>query len=241
MLRYTNEYGAQLVRDHPGRFGLLATLPLADIDGSLRELEYAFDVLAADGVNARTSYGALYPGNPHFDPIFAELDRRKAAIVFHPTLPASSVGLLPDVPGPTVEYQFDTARAITNLLFTGTLSKYPDIKYIFCHAGGALIPQVGRVVRHATDNKTIAARLPNGPWAEIRKLHFDTAQAANPWNFGATRSFMPISQVLLGSDYPFVPVSDTMEPLLSLGLTETELSAVTRDNALRLFPRLQTE
>ena len=239
MLRYTNEYGAQLVRDHKGRFGLMATLPLADIDGSLREMEYALDTLKADGINLLTSYGNRYPGNPYFDPVFEELNRRKATVFFHPNMPACCIGILPDVPGPTIEYQFNTARAVTNLLYTGTLSRFPDIKYIFCHAGGALIPQVGRVVRHATESKKIAAKLPNGPWAEIKKLYFDTAQASDPWNFGATRTFMPITQLLLGSDYPFIQVSDTVDSLLKLGLSDADLRAVTRDNALALFPRLR--
>jgi predicted TIM-barrel fold metal-dependent hydrolase len=239
MLRYCNEYGAGLVRDHPGRFGLFVTLPLSDIDGSLRELEYGFDVLKADGVGLLTSYGTRYPGNPHFDPIWQELNRRKAVVFMHPNMPACCAGILPDVPGPTIEYQFNTARAITNLLYTGTLNRYPDIRYIFCHAGGALIPQVGRVVRHAEESRKVAPRLPNGPWAEIKKLHFDIAQAANTWNLGATRTFMPISQILLGSDYPFVQVADTVQSLLELGLSEPELNAVARDNALRLFPRLK--
>jgi len=239
MLRYVNEYGAELARDHPGRFGLFATLPLADIDGSLREIEYAFDVLKVDGVGLLTSYGTRYPGNPHFDPVFAELNRRKAVAFFHPNMPACCIGILPDVPGPTIEYQFNTARAVTNLLYTGTLNKYPDIRYIFCHSGGAMIPQVGRIIRHAQESKRISARLPNGPLAEIRKLHFDTAQAADPWNFGAARTYLPITQLLMGSDYPFVQVSDTVESLLKLSLNEADLLAVTRENALRLFPRLK--
>jgi 6-methylsalicylate decarboxylase len=239
MLRYTNEYGAGLVRDHKGRFGLMATLPLADIDGSLREMEYALDTLKADGINLLTSYGNRYPGNPHFDPVFEELNRRKATVFFHPNMPACCVGILPDVPGPTIEYQFNTARAVTNLLYTGTLTRFPDIKYIFCHSGGALIPQVGRVARHAHESKKIASKLPNGPWAEIKKLYFDTAQASDPWNFGAARSYMPITQLLFGSDYPFIQVSDTVNALLDSGMSEAELRAVTRDNALRLFPRLQ--
>ena len=239
MLRYCNEYGAQLVRDHPGRFGLFATLPLADIDGSLRELEYAFDVLKADGVGLLTSYGTRYPGHPHFEPVFAELNRRTAVTFFHPNMAACCAGILPDVPGPTIEYQFNTARTITNLLFTGTLNRFSDIKYIFCHSGGALIPQVGRVVRHAHESKKIASKLPNGPWAEIKKLYFDTAQASDPWNFGAARSYMPITQLLLGSDYPFIQVADTVDALLKIGMSEAEERAVTRDNALRLFPRLK--
>jgi 6-methylsalicylate decarboxylase len=238
MLRYCNEYGAQLVRDHPGRFGLFATLPLADIDGSLRELEYAFDVLKADGVGLLTSYGTRYPGHAHFEPVFAELNRRKAVAFFHPNMAACCVGILPDVPGPTIEYQFNTARTITNLLFTGTLNRFPDIKYIFCHSGGAMTPQMARIVRHAEENKTIAERLPNGALAEIKKLYYDCAQATGPHNLGALKSFVPMSHIVFGSDYPFVHVAETLDPLLKFGLSEAELGAVTRANALALFPRL---
>jgi len=239
MLRYCNEYGAELRRDYPGRFGLFATLPLADIDGSLRELEYAFDVLKADGVGLLTSYGNRYPGNPYFEPVFAELNRRKAVAFFHPNMAACCVGILPDVPGPTIEYQFNTARTITNLLYTGTLNRFPDIKYIFCHAGGAMTPQMARIVRHAEEDKRIAARLPNGALAEIRKLYYDTAQASGPHNFGALKTFVPLSHIMFGSDYPFVHVSETLDPLIKYGLSEADLRAVTRDNALALFPRLR--
>ena len=102
-----------------------------------------------------------------------------------------------------------------------------------------MIPQVGRIIRHAQESKRVAARLPNGPLAEIRKLHFDTAQASDPWNFGAARTYLPITQLLMGSDYPFVQVSDTVESLLKLNMSEADLRAVTRENALRLFPRLK--
>jgi 6-methylsalicylate decarboxylase len=94
-------------------------------------------------------------------------------------------------------------------------------------------------VRHATESKKIASSLPNGPWSEIKKLYFDTAQASDPWNFGAARSYMPITQLLFGSDYPFIQVSDTVNALLDIGLSDADQRAVTRDNALRLFPRLQ--
>ena len=239
MLRYCNEYGAELVRDHPGRFAFFASLPLGDIEGSLREIEYAFDVLKADGASLLTSYAGRYAGNPHFDPVFAELNRRKAIAFFHPTMADCCRGILPEVPGPTIEYQFDTARVITNLLFTGTFNRYPDIKFIFCHSGGAMTPQVARIVRHAEETPKIKARLPNGALAEIRKLHYDTAQASGAHNFGALKSFVPISQIMLGSDYPFVHIGETLDPLLKFGLSEAELQAVTRDNALGLIPRLK--
>ena len=240
MLRYCNEYGAETVRNHPGRFGLFVSLPLTDIDGALRELEYGFDVLKADGVGLLTSYGSKYPGDPVFEPIWQELNRRKAVAFFHPNLPVCCRGLLADVPGPTIEYQFNTARAITNLLYSGTLSRYPDIRYIFCHAGGAMTPQVARIVRTAEDTKKVRERLPNGALAEIRKLYYDTAQSAYPENLGALKSVVPVSQILLGTDYPYVLPAYTVDALMKFGLSEQDLRAVTRDNALALFPRLKT-
>ncbi len=238
MLRYCNDYGAQMVREHPGRFGLFATIPLPDTEGSLREIEYAFDTLRADGIGLVTSYGDKWPGDPAFAPVLEELNRRKAVVFMHPNLPVCCSNLMPGIPGPTVEYQFNTARAIVSLLFTGTLTRFPDIRFIFCHAGGAMTPQVHRIIRTAEENKRIAEHLPNGALPEIRKLYYDTAQASYPENFGALKSFVPLSQILLGTDYPYVTQAQTIEPLLEYGLGAEDLAAVTRNNAIALFPRL---
>ncbi len=239
MLRYCNDYGAEMVRDNPGRFGLFAAVPLPDTEGSLREIEYAFDTLRADGIGLLTSYGDKWPGDPAFRPVLEELNRRKAVVFMHPNLPVCCSNLMAGIPAPTVEYQFNTARAIVSLLFTGTLARFPAIRFIFCHAGGAMTPQVHRIIRTAEENKRIAERLPDGALAEIRKLYYDTAQASYPENFGALKSFVPLSHILLGTDYPYVAQEQTIEPLLAYGLGAEELAAVTRNNALALFPRLQ--
>ena len=95
MARYTNDYGAQLAGDHKARFGSFTALPLPDVEGSLREIEYGLDVQKTDGIALFTSYDGKWLGDPSFDPVFAELDRRKALVYVHPTSPACCVNTLP--------------------------------------------------------------------------------------------------------------------------------------------------
>lgn len=240
LARMSNEYGARMVEDYPGRFGLLASLSLPDVDGSLKELAFALDVLHADGVAMLTSYGDKWPGDDSFAPIFQELDRRGTAVYFHPTSADCCSALIKDVPAPAVEYMFDTTRAITSLLFSGTLSKYRNVKFIFSHAGGATAPIVERIVRLANIDKKIAARLPNGPLAELKRLYFDTATSTGPENLGAIMKLAGGDKIVFGSDYPFLPVQATLPSLLKFGFNAVELDQIERGNALQLFPRLHT-
>lgn len=240
LARMANEYAAEMVRDHPGRFGMLASVSLPDVDGSLREIEYAFDVLNADGIGLLTSYGDKWPGDDAFAPVFEELDRRNATAYFHPTSADCCSALIKDVPAPAVEYMFDTTRAITSLLFTGSLSKYRNINFMFSHAGGATAPIVQRIARLATVDKKIAARLPDGPLAEMKRLYFDTATSTGPENLGAILQLVGTDKILFGSDYPFLSVQATLPGLLKFGFAADDLARIERGNALKLFPRLRT-
>ena len=134
--RRVNEYAADLVRSHPGRFGLFAIIPLPDTEASLREIEYAYSDLKADGIGLATSYDDKWLGHPEYQPVLEELNRRKAVVFVHPTTPLCCRTLLPDVSPILIEIPQDTARAVTNLLFTGTFARFKDIRFIFTHAGG---------------------------------------------------------------------------------------------------------
>jgi predicted TIM-barrel fold metal-dependent hydrolase len=132
LARRINEYGAQLVRDYPGRFGLFGTVPLSDTEGSLNEISYAFDVLKADGIALMSSYGDKWPGDPVFAPVLEELNRRKAVVYFHPFMPNCCRDLIPNVPFILAELLHDTTGAITSLLFSGLFTRFREIRFVFC-------------------------------------------------------------------------------------------------------------
>ncbi len=239
--RASNDYAAGLMRDHPGRFGLFALLPMIDVDASLDEIEHALDELKADGVGIASSYGDTWPGDPMFQPIFAELNRRKAAVFIHPTFPACCEDILGI--GPSVlEVPFDTVRAVTSLLLAGSFAKFRDIKWIFSHAGGALPSLFERlnaffaILRPLKNLHEIA---PDGIAAEIARLHFDVANAAWPAVMAGALKMAPASQFMFGSDYPYFTAAMTGDAMKKLGLAPATLQAIDYGNAERLIPRLK--
>lgn len=239
LARHCNDYAAGVRRDHPGRFGVFATLPLPDVDASLKEIEYALDVLQADGIGLLTSYGDQYPGNPAFAPVFDELDRRKAVVFFHPTA-ASCCTCLPGIPAATLDFPFDTTRAITSLLYGGTLARCHNIKFIFSHAGGAVPFLAERIARLAV-RPEFKAMVPNGVVPELSRLYYDTALSANEFAFKSLLELVTIDKVLFGSDYPFAPeatTTATVRSLAELNLPPDDLRAIERDNAIAILPRL---
>ncbi|HEV2288623.1 MAG TPA: amidohydrolase family protein [Candidatus Acidoferrales bacterium] len=235
--RRANEYAADVVRSHRGRFGLFAALPLPDTETSLREIDYAYSVLKADGIHLITSYDDKWLGHPEYQPVFEELNRRKSVVFVHPTISSCCRTLLPDVSPYMFEIPQETARAVTNLLFTGTFAKFPDIRFIFTHAGGNVPMLLGRMHQYATKN--IADKAPNGIEYELKRLHYDIAGTAFRPAIAALTSLVPTTQILFGSDDPFVPLAETAEGMMKLGFSEDDLRLIGRDNALTLLPRLK--
>ena len=233
--RACNDYGAQMVRDYPGRFGLFASLPLPDIEGALREIEYSFDVLKADGVVMMTNVDDKWLGDPLFAPVFDELNRREAVVYTHPTVATCCRNLLPGVPGSMIEFGTDTTRTIASLLFSGTASHCPNVRFLFSHAGGTMPYITERFTRLAL-RKDLAAKLPKGVMHELKRFFYDTAQAAHPMALNSLRELVAVSQILFGTDYPYRTARDTAKGLSRCGFSARDLQAINRGNALRLFP-----
>ncbi len=185
LARACNEYGAQLRNDNPGRFGLFAAIPLPDAEGSLREIEYALDVLKADGIGLFTSYGEKYLGDPTFVPVFEELNRRKAVVYTHPLNPACCTHLADGVGPSSIEFATDTTRTIASLIFGkgGTAFRCPDVKFIWSHSGGTLPFLIGRFIREQVVRKD--PRMPDGPVPIVRKYFYEIAQGNEPGQFAA--------------------------------------------------------
>jgi 6-methylsalicylate decarboxylase len=239
LARKCNEYAAQLVNDYHGRFGFFAAAPLPDIEGSLREIAYALDVLKADGIILMTSYGDEWPGDSSYAPAFDELNRRKALVYFHPAAPNCCRNLIPNIPPVFTEVPQDTTRAITSLLFSGSFARLRDIRFIFAHAGGTLPMLAGRLSHYSAQMKDLVDKIPNGIEFELKRLYYDIASSANPPSMAALMKLVPTSQILFGSDYPFVPIAETAGGMTQIGLSAADLQAIGRDNAVALLPRFK--
>ncbi len=238
LARACNDYGARMTTDYPGRFGLFASLPIPDIDGSLREIEYALDVLKADGICLLTSYNGKYLGDPAFAPVMDELNRRGAVVFIHPARADCCRNLMPGIGENVLELATDTARTITSLLFSGTPARCPQLRFIFSHAGGTLPALTGRILQFYAASKDFAQRLPQGPLTELKRFYYDTANASNPWSLAPLLKLVPHTQVLLGSDFPLRNPEANVRELLELDFSAGELRAIFRDNAVSLLPQL---
>jgi predicted TIM-barrel fold metal-dependent hydrolase len=239
LARIANEYAATLARDYPGRFGFFASLTLPDVEGSLREIEYAMDALKADGIYLIVSYDGKYLGHPDFTPVLEELNRRKAVVYTHPLAPQCCAQLQTSVSTATIEFAVDTTRTMASLMFTGSAARFPDIRWIFSHSGGVTPFLLSRFTREADTIKDSAQKMPKGAMHELGKFYYETAQGNHAGALWALLKIAPISHVLYGTDFPFRDGAEVNAGLAAYGFSAADMRAINRENALRLLPRLQ--
>ena len=239
--RKVNLEGAALKRRWPDRLGLFASLPLPDVDGAMGELAFALDELGAEGIYLQSNAGGHYPGDSIFEPLFAELDRRGAIVFLHPTSPACPCcgNREHPMPRPVLDFMFETTRAVTNLVLSGTLDRYPNIRLIVPHAGAALPGLLDRIVWSAGIMPSLTSMTTEAIMATFRRLYFDLAGVPVPRLLPALRSFADPSHLFYGSDWPHTPqpvvtrLRDELEAFLAQ--EPAFLAAVQHGNAGQLF------
>ena len=241
LARAVNEDGAAAVAAYPDRFGLIASLPLPDVDASLAEIDYAFGQLHADGIGLHTHYRGVYLGDARLEPVMAALDARSALVTIHPVSPCGWEDVSFGRPRPVVEFLFDTTRAVVNLALSGVLDRYPAVRWVVPHAGAALPVLADRVDRiypwisppGAPDVDLIAA---------LGRLHYDLAGTPLPRALPALLGLADASQLVYGSDYPFTPAARVRQLAQEIARTDVlddaEKAAALSGNARRLLPRL---
>jgi 6-methylsalicylate decarboxylase len=236
--RTCNEFQARMALEHPSRFGSFALLPLPDVDGALEEITYALDILHLDGVGLFSSVNDRYLGDPLFDPIFDELNRRSAVVFIHPTHCEAPTETNLHAPPFVVEYVFDTTRAIVNLIFTGTLKRYPDLRLIVAHGGGA-VPFIAQRISMLEDHrraKGVTDVIPT-----LRALYYEIASTTAGYALRSLQEIADPMNILWGSDLPFVYGKRLQEEVDHWeeydGFSADQRMAVEQQNAIRLFPR----
>ncbi len=235
--RECNDYGARMSADHRGRFGLFASLPLPDVEASLREIGYALDVLKAEGVGVLTSYGDKWLGDPAFAAVMDELDRRGAVVYVHPTAADCCRNLLPGVADWVIEFPVDTTRTIASLLFSGTAARCPRIRFVFAHVGGILPLIAEHLVRAAEVDKGLAAKVPAGVREQLRAFHYDTALRADAVGMFSALHVVGVERLLFGSDAPLRTSQSQVDGLRASRLPAAELRKIEFENARRLLGR----
>jgi len=226
-----------MAADFPGRFGLFASLPLPDVDASLKEIAYALDVLKAGGIGVLTSYRDKWLGDPAFAPVMDELDRRAAVVYVHPTTPDCCRNLMPGVADWVIEFPVDTTRTIASLLFSGTVARCPGIRFVFAHLGGILPLVVSHLSRAVEVDAQLASRTGGNILEMLKGFHYDTALRANPGALKAALELINVRRILFGTDAPLRRSAEQLQGLLEHGFSEQDLRGIEFENARRLFSR----
>ncbi|KAL2842612.1 2-amino-3-carboxymuconate-6-semialdehyde decarboxylase [Aspergillus pseudodeflectus] len=212
LAREINEYAAELREAYLDSFGFFASLPsLLDPEGALAEIEYALDVLKADGVTLFTRYGdrTHYLGHSAFDPIWSALDARTATVFIHPTHQVNATAISPSLPQPLIDYPHETTRTAVDLIASNTTRRFPNVKRILSHAGGSLPYLISRVATisdaSAAEGTSVGGFGKTGSEVreDFRSFYYDLALSSDPAVLDMLLQLVPSGRIVYGSDFPY--------------------------------------
>ena len=244
MVHQINIEGKGYVDQYPDRLGLFAGLPLPHVEDAIEEAEFALDELNCDGFSLTTNYAGLYLGDPALDPLMRFLNDRNAVVAIHPTKPAGlPQGVNEDVPIPAMEFLIDTTRTFTFMVMNNLFERFPQIRWIFPHAGAFVSFLSDRMNGFAVLMKQDRPDLPLDFHGNMKHVYYDVAGFPLQKQLQALLKDVKIDNLLYGSDTPYTP--DIACIALSGGLEDInwlndgEKAKLFCGNAAALIPRLE--
>lgn len=238
LARSINEEAAKLAADNRAGIGYFLALPMDDPDAALKEIEYGYDVLKAPGVGLYTSYGTAWLGDKRFDPVFEELNRRKAVVYVHPNTANCCTRLIPEVADTVVEYGTDTTRAIASYVYRGAARRYPDVRMIWSHSGGTM-PFLVERFDFIDRNPNTKQQVPDGFRKTAARFFYDIAQSTEAAPSRALKQVVPTDRLVFGSDFPFRTSLEHVQGLEAAKVySADELKGIYAGNVGRFLPEL---
>lgn len=239
LAQLVNDAFAKIARDRAPHFSALATLPLCDPAASVLELRRAMTDLALPGAMIFSNVNGVSLSDGRFEPLYEEADHLGAVLHIHPTDPVGVEAMTDYWLMPLVGFLFDTTLAAAKLVFAGVPERYPQIKWVLSHLGGAIPYIAERLDRGWSAFPECRTNISQLPSDYLRRFYFDTVN----FDVNALRlavDFAGASQILAGSDYPHQigSISLMKESLAALQVSDAERELILGGNARALY-RLQ--
>jgi aminocarboxymuconate-semialdehyde decarboxylase len=236
LARLVNDAFATIVRHRGPRFAALATLPLCDPTASVTELRRAVTELHFPGAMLFSNVNGIALADERFMPLYAEADRLGAVLHIHPTSPVGVEAMTDFWLMPLVGFLFDTTLAAAKLVFAGVPERYPHIKWVLSHLGGAIPYLAERLDRGWRAFGECRTEIDKPPSEYLRHFYFDTVNF-DPRALRLAAEFGGVGQLLGGSDYPHAIGSIPLmkESISKAGFSSTECAQVMSENARRVY------
>ncbi|WP_315833765.1 amidohydrolase family protein [Bradyrhizobium prioriisuperbiae] len=234
--RLANDGVAEYCARHPDRFAGLGVVTLQEPEAAVRELDYIMGHLNLRGVEILTNVDGQELSDPKFRPFFAKAEELGAFIMMHPNGFTHGERLTHFYFNNVIGNPFETTLALHNLIFSGTLARFPDIKLMAVHGGGYLPGYSGRIDHAWGARQDSHGDLPLPPTTYLRQVYLDTVVFSYHQLAYLLDVFGP-DRILMGTDYPF----DMAEynPIGHIagvnGMDESTLAQLTGGNAIRVL------
>jgi aminocarboxymuconate-semialdehyde decarboxylase len=230
--RRINDATARLVRARPDRFAGFASLPLADPEASLAELDRAVGELGMVGVTIGSNVDGVPMNDRRFEPVWARLNQLALPVFEHPVFPAYT-GDMEEFELPLrVGFVFDTTLALARMIYGGVFERYPDFPYIVAHTGGTLLMLIERLDNGYKLFPDCRAHITKPPSEFAKRLYYDTCSFFTPALMMA-HGYVGADRILFGTDDPFINTGSAHVD--ELPISRSDKDKILGDNARRVL------